>query len=277
MFAPLIVPDPEDERRDPEGRGASASGHDKGSRKDKGRGSGPNRKRDERAQAVAEAINTALQGRVVRVGTLADTRLPTVSSGFPALDMATGMEGFPRGRITEIIGRPTSGRGTVATRAVAAAGGYNAWVDVSGALDVDYLARSGVDLNRLFVMRPKDSADALGIAAHLMASGHFTLVVFDAVSDLARVTPSGLLGQELARFTRVVTPALARTTTAALLLSGPEHHFRSLAHAATLRVALAQAGALRRGGVLRGWRARATVLKSPGLQGGESGLEVWLE
>jgi RecA/RadA recombinase len=225
---------------------------------------------------LAETINTALQGRMVRVGAQAEARLPALSSGFAALDAATGMDGFPRGRLTELIGRATSGRGTVAARAMAAIGGQGAWIDVSGTVDVGYLAESGVDLNRLFVLRPARPADTLGIAAHLMASGHFELVVLDALPDLATAAPATALGSELSRFTRILGPALARTATAGLLLSGPEHHFRALAHAAALRIGLQQVSLIRRGGVFRGWRTRATILKSPGLQGGESGIEVWL-
>ncbi len=75
----------------------------------------------------------------------------------------------------------------------------------------------------------------------------------------------------------MVTPGLGRSGTALVVLSAPGQHYRPLAHAAALRVALLQGGPLRRGGVLRGWRALARVLKSPGLHGGESGLEVWLD
>ena len=63
-------------------------------------------------------------------------RLPAVSSGFPALDEATGLRGFPRGRITELVGRPTSGRETVAARAVAGANGYSALFQTFVKLDV---------------------------------------------------------------------------------------------------------------------------------------------
>ncbi len=230
-------------------------------------------KRDLRA--IAESVNTSLQGRVVRVGA-GRADLPASSSGFPALDAATGLGGLPRGRITELVGRPTSGRDTIATRAVASAAGYSAWVDLGDAIDLPHLADRGVDLDRLYVLRPGRPDDGLGIAAHLMACGHFSVVVLDSLPDLAVHRPSAALGAEISRFTRLVVPALARGGTVAIILAGPEQHYRALAHAAALRIALAQVGQIRRGGVLRGWRTRATILKSPGLQGGESGLEVWL-
>ena len=229
-----------------------------------------------RSRQIAEAVNTTMQGRMVQVGTRAEAGASGISSGFPALDAATGLGGFPRGRITEIIGRPTSGRGTIATRAVAASAGHCAWVDIGGAIDIDYLMRAGTDLDRLFVIRPRAPEDALGIAAHLMSCGQFHIVVVDALVDLAQQSSGGRVGPALSRFLRVVTPKLARSPCAALILSGPEHHYQSLAHAAALRISLTQVGLLRKGGVLRGWRTRATILKSPGLQGGEPGIEVWL-
>lgn len=224
-------------------------------------------------QAVAEAVNARLHAPVVRVGPGATPGRGATSSGFPALDAATGLGGFPRGRITELIGRPTSGRGTVAARTVAAAGGYCAWIDVCGLLDVDALVRCGVDLQRLFILRPRRPGDALAVAAQVLAGDPFAVVVLDALSDLP---PGGDTSSAVARLLRVVGPPLGRGTTAFLVLTSPEQHYRSLAHAAALRVSLARAGLIRRGGVFRGWRARVQVLKSPGAQGGESGIEVWL-
>lgn len=223
--------------------------------------------------AVAEAVNHRLRAPLVQVGAGATPRREVVSSGFPTLDAATGWGGFPRGRLTEIIGRPTAGRETVAARTVAAAGGYSAWVDVPGLVDVDYLARCGVDLERLFVLRPPRPQDALELTAQLIAGNQFAVVVLDALADLA---PGGKTAEAVARFVRVVGPSLGHGSTAALVLSDPEQHVRSLAHAAAVRVSLVRVGIIRQGGVFRGWRSRAHVLKSPGRQGAEPGIEVRL-
>jgi recombination protein RecA len=223
--------------------------------------------------AVAQAVNNQLRVPAVQVGAGATPKRGVVSSGFPALDAATGLGGFPRGRLTDLIGRPTAGRETVAARTVASAGGYGAWVDVAGLVDVDYLARCGVDLERLFILRPRDTLDTLGIAAQLIASDQFAVVVLDALADLV---PGGKTAEAVARFVRVVSPSLGRGSTAAVVLSAPEQHYRSLAHAAALRISLSRVGLIRQGGVFRGWQTRAHVLKSPGRQGGESGIEVWL-
>ncbi len=223
-------------------------------------------------QALADAVNTALRTGAVRVGA-APHALSALSTGFPALDAATGLGGLPRGRLTELIGRPTSGRETVAARSAAACEGLVAWVDLTGSLDVACLADGGVDLGRLFVLRPPTPADAFAVADRVAASGGFDLVVLDALADLP---PGGPTERALAQFVRVVVPRLARTATAVLVLSAPDRYTPALAHAAALRVCLTKVGFLRPGGVFRGWCTRAQVLKSPGLQGGESGIEVWL-
>jgi RecA/RadA recombinase len=226
------------------------------------------------AAEVAARVNDAMRAPVVRVGAQ-PTAWATISSGFPALDAITGLGGLPRGRFTELIGRPTSGRETIATRAAAAVGGATAWIDVTGALDVAYLAEHGVDLTRLYVLRPPagQPREGLAMAERVVACGRFDLVVLDALADLP---PCGETTMAVGRFVRVITPRLGAGQAALLVLSAPEHYHRPVAHAAALRLSLTRVGTLRRGGVFRGWRTRATVLKSPGLQGGESGLEVWL-
>lgn len=221
---------------------------------------------------LADAVNARLRTGAVRVGA-APHALAALSTGFAALDAATGLGGLPRGRITELVGRPTSGRETVAARSAAAAEGLVGWVDLTGSLDVACLAAGGVDLARLFVLRPPAPADAFAVADRVAASGGFDLVVLDALADLP---PGGPTERALAQFVRVVVPRLARTATALLVLSSPDRYVPALAHAAALRICLTKIGFLRPGGVFRGWCTRAQVLKSPGLQGGESGIEVWL-
>jgi hypothetical protein len=221
---------------------------------------------------LAKAVNARLKGHVIRVGAGEGLR-QGVSTGFPALDAATGWNGLPRGQISELIGRPTSGRTTTAIRAVAAAEGYSAWIDVAGVLDVDYLARFGVDLERLFILRPRQPADAPAIAVQLVEGGQFTLVVLDSLGDLASGGPTS---QTVAQLVRVLIPRLGGKPTALALLSLPTQHFRTLAHAAALRVSFAQTSLVRRGEVLRGWRTRAIVVKGRGKPGVEVGLEVWL-
>lgn len=223
--------------------------------------------------AIADTLNARLSAPAIRVGSgggLLPAPLPT---GFAALDAATRLGGLPRGRLTELIGRPTSGRASVAMRCVARAPGYSAWIDIPGLVDVHALAEAGVALDRLFVLRPRAPLDALGMAAQLVAANGFDLVVLDALGDLPA---GGASAQALAKLARVTGPALGRGATALLVLNGPETPSRPLAHAAALRISFSRVGLIRPGGVFRGWRTRAQILKSPGLQGGELGIEVWL-
>ncbi len=222
---------------------------------------------------IAEAVNTELRARTVRVGAPPSAPLPPLSTGFPALDAATGVGGLPRGRITELIGRPTSGRETVAARAVAASRGPTAWVDVRGLVDVHYLQQCGADLTQLFILRPPEPLDALAITAQLAASRQFETIVLDALADLP---PGGPTARAVEQLVRVVTPALGRAATVCLVLSGPDSHHPALAHAAAVRIALVKVGLIHQGGAFRGWRTRARLVKPPGAPGNEPGLEVWL-
>jgi len=243
-------------------------------------------------EALAADINRRLRSGTVRVGATHNA-LDAISTGFEALDAATGIGGLPRGRITELIGRPTSGRETIAARAAtamtrggtSAAAGHGspagcaehaAWIDVSGAFDAAYLAACGADLERLHILRPPRPLDALAMADRLVRCGRFGLIVLDALPDIDASGSAGTVGSAVARFLRVVTPRLGRTPTVLLVLAAPELPHRALAHGAALRISLAQAGFLRRGGVFRGWRTRARILKSPGTQGAEAGIEIWL-
>jgi RecA/RadA recombinase len=223
--------------------------------------------------AVAKNINARLQEPMVRVGAKHVSTPKALTTGFRPLDRITGFYGLPRGRITELVGRATSGRTTVAIQAAARVEGFAAWIDVPGRVDIDQLARQGVDLERLFVMRPPNPQDALAIMVQLAAGAHFDLVVLDSLADIADGGPTARTTQQ---FLRVLTPRLGGSSTAAVILTIPEQHDQALAYAAALRIAFSLTGLIRLGGILRGWRTRATTLKAPGHQNEEVGLEVWL-
>jgi recombination protein RecA len=223
-------------------------------------------------QAVAHNINAELKEPKVQVG-LRGLGSRALTTGFGVLDRATGYGGLPRGRITELVGRATSGRTTIAAQAAAQVDGFTAWVDVPGLVDIDHLARQGVDLERLFVLRPARPPDALAMTVQVVAGGHFDLVVLDSLADIAVGVPAARLVNQ---FLRVLTPRLGGSGSAVTILTTPEQHSPALAFAAGLRIAFSPTGMIRMGGVLRGWRTRATILKAPGHAQQEVGLEVWL-
>ena len=157
--------------------------------------------------------------RAIRKAAPAAESVACHSTTFPALDAALG-GGLPRGRITEILGQATSGKLTLAAKTLAAAqrerDALVAWLDLPRTCDPDYLHRCGLDLDRLFVVRPHDGADALAIALHLIESGTLAALVFDGTADLAQVDPAIVSGS-LERLAAIVT----QTQTVVIFLSEP--------------------------------------------------------
>ena len=140
-----------------------------------------------------KALETALaqidkqfgKGSVMRLGS--DERAPVevISTGSIALDVALGVGGLPRGRIIEIYGPESSGKTTLTLHAIAnvqRAGGIAAFVDAEHALDPDYAAKLGVDIDALLVSQPDTGEQALEIADMLVRSGAIDLVVIDSVA-----------------------------------------------------------------------------------------------
>jgi recombination protein RecA len=196
--------------------------------------------------------------------------IPHVSTTFPALDAALGIGGLPRGRISEVSGRVTSGKLTLAAKVLSAAqrepDALVAWLDLGRTCDPDYLYRCGVDLERLLVVRPADSADALTILLHLVESNTLALLVFDSLSDLHRGDESRLAGA-LERLATIVT----QTQTAVIFLSDPGIQFRTLAHLATVRLELRFERWIDIGPDVRGYEGQVKIVKH---KLGRAGAEV---
>ena len=121
----------------------------------------------------------------------------TIPSGSLALDLATGIGGFPRGRVVEIYGPESSGKTTLALHAIAEAqraGGVCAFIDAEHALDVTYARSIGVDTEKLLVSQPDTGEQALDITEMLVRSGAIDLIVIDSVAAL---TPKAELEGEM--------------------------------------------------------------------------------
>ena len=126
------------------------------------------------------------KGAVMQLGTDERPMIETISSGAFSLDLALG-GGIPRGRITEIYGSESSGKTTIALHAVAEtqkAGGMALFVDAEHALDTEYAARLGVDVDRLYVAQPSTGEEALEIMDAMISSGSMDIVVLDSVAAL---------------------------------------------------------------------------------------------
>ncbi len=143
-----------------------------------------------------KALETALRqiekqfgkGAVMRLGQNAAMQVDFISTGSLTLDLALGIGGLPRGRITEIFGPESSGKTTLALHCIAEAqkkGGIAAFIDVEHALDPVYASALGVDIDSLLVSQPDTGEDALEITEALVRSGAIDIIVVDSVAALA--------------------------------------------------------------------------------------------
>ena len=142
-----------------------------------------------------KALETALaqldkqfgKGAVIRLGDAPQQATEAISTGSVALDIALGVGGIPKGRITEIYGPESSGKTTLALHLVAEAqkaGGIAAFIDAEHALDAEYARNLGVDIDSLLVSQPATGEEALEIADGLVRSGAIALIVVDSVAAL---------------------------------------------------------------------------------------------
>ena len=142
-----------------------------------------------------QALETAIKqieknfgkGSVMRLGDRPEMTVEAIPTGSLALDAALGIGGVPKGRIIEIYGPESSGKTTLALHIVAQAqkrGGEVAFVDAEHALDPDYAARIGVDIDSMLVSQPDTGEQALEITDALVRSGAIDVVVVDSVAAL---------------------------------------------------------------------------------------------
>ncbi|MCC7209731.1 MAG: recombinase RecA [Anaerolineae bacterium] len=142
-----------------------------------------------------KALDAALQdltkrfgdGTVLRLGDAQHLQVAAIPTGSLALDIAVGVGGLPRGRITEIYGAESSGKTTLCLHVIAEAqkkGGVAAFVDMEHALDPRYAARIGVNVNNLYISQPDTAEQALEICDALVRSSVFDVIVLDSVAAL---------------------------------------------------------------------------------------------
>ncbi len=124
---------------------------------------------------------------IMRLGDREHAEIPVISTGALSLDLALGVGGLPRGRIVECYGHESSGKTTLALHVVAnaqKAGGTAAFIDAEHALDPQYAAKIGVNLDELIVSQPNSGEEALSICEELVKSGSLDVVVVDSVAAL---------------------------------------------------------------------------------------------
>jgi recombination protein RecA len=138
-------------------------------------------------KAVGDIIKRYGDGSIMRLGEAHSMQTESIPTGSLSLDIALGVGGIPRGRITEIYGPESSGKTTICQHIIAEAqqmGGTAAFIDMEHALDPVYAARCGVDIDNLLVSQPDIGEQALEITETLVRSGAVDVVVIDSVAAL---------------------------------------------------------------------------------------------
>ncbi|MCD9624887.1 recombinase RecA [Rhabdothermincola sp. EGI L10124] len=157
------------------------------------------------------------KGSVMKMGDKTSMGVETVSTGALALDLALGVGGLPRGRVTEIYGPESSGKSTLAMHVVAEAqrnGGICAYVDAEHAMDPVYAKNIGVDIDELLISQPDTGEQALEITDMLVRSGALDVIVIDSVAALTpRAEIEGEMGDShVGLQARLMSQALRKLT-----------------------------------------------------------------
>ncbi len=226
-------------------------------------------------------------GAILRLGDSQSMAIATIPTGSLTVDIAMGVGGIPRGRITEIYGPESSGKTTLCLSVISQAqirGGVCAFVDMEHALDPTYAERIGVDLDRLYISQPDTGEQALEITESLVRSGALDVVVVDSVAALVpRAEIEGEMGDShvglqarlMSQALRKLSGAIKQTGTAVLftnqlrekigvMFGSPETTSggRALKFYASVRLDIRRIQAIKQGGDNIGNRTRVRVTKN---------------
>ena len=127
------------------------------------------------------------KGAIMKLGDKPSEEMDVISSGSLGLDIALGVNGFPKGRVIEIFGPESSGKTTLALHAIAESqrkGGIAAFIDAEHAFDRFYAEKLGVDIQNLLISQPDNGEQALEITDNLIRSGAIDIIVIDSVAAL---------------------------------------------------------------------------------------------
>ncbi len=182
--------------------------------------------------AVSQIEKSFGKGAIMKLGAEGmRVRVDAIPTGAINLDAAIGVGGFPRGRITEIYGPESSGKTTVCLHVVANAqkiGGTAAFIDAEHALDTDYAAKLGVDVEKLLVSQPDTGEQALEICEILVRSNAVDVIVIDSVAALvpkAEIEGEmgdshvGLQARLMSQALRKLTGAIARSNCSVVFIN----------------------------------------------------------
>ena len=179
-------------------------------------------------KALGDIVKRYGEGSIMRLGEAHQLEVEVIPTGSLSLDIALGVGGIPKGRITEIYGPESSGKTTLCLHIVAEAqklGGTVAFIDMEHALDPAYAAKVGVDIEALLVSQPDTGEQALEICETLVRSGALDVVVIDSVAALVpRAEIEGDMGDAsmgmqarlMSQALRKLSGAISQTKTAVI-------------------------------------------------------------
>ena len=239
-------------------------------------------------QAIGQIDKQFGQGSIVRLGSdNIGISIDSISTGSLNLDIALGVNGIPKGRVTEIFGAESSGKSTLSYHVMAncqKSEGTAAYIDTEHALDPGYASKCGVNLNELLVSQPSGGEEALEICEYLVRSGAVDLVVVDSVAALVPKaelegdmgdTHIGLQARLMSQALRKLTPIISTSKCSVIFINQIREKIgvmfgnpettpggRALKFYSSLRIDLRRIESIKQGTDIVGNRVRARVVKN---------------
>ena len=227
------------------------------------------------------------KGTVMRLGDSANDDIATISTGSIMVDYALGVNGIPRGRVTEIYGPEASGKTTLAMQVVAQAqktGGYAAFIDAEHAFDPKYARALGINTDELLVSQPDSGEQALEITETLIRSGALDVIIIDSVAALVpRAELEGEMGDShmglqarlMSQALRKITGIVSKSRTSCIFINqvrekigvmfgNPETTTggRALKFYSSVRIDIRRIGAIKKGDEVIGNRTKVKIVKN---------------
>ena len=229
------------------------------------------------------------KGSIMRLGKegAVAVDIPAISTGSPAIDIALGIGGVPRGRVVEIFGPESSGKTTLTLHIIAEAqkkGGTAAFIDAEHALDTGYAKKLGVKVDELLLSQPDTGEQALEIAEVLIRSGAVDVLVIDSVAALVpRAELEGEMGDShmglqarlMSQALRKLTATISKSKTCMIFINQIRHKIgimfgnpetttggNALKFYASVRMDIRRIGAIKQGEDVIGNRTRVKVVKN---------------
>ncbi|MBS2033537.1 recombinase RecA [bacterium] len=238
--------------------------------------------------ALAQIERQFGKGSIMKLGEAsAKFEVPAIPTGSIAIDMALGIGGIPRGRVTEIYGPESSGKTTLTLHLLAEAqkmGGIAAFIDVEHALDPSYARNLGVDVDNLYVAQPDTGEQGLEIVETLVRSNAVDVVIVDSVAAMVpRAEIEGEMGDAhvglqarlMSQALRKLTAVISKSRTAVVFINQVREKIgvmfgnpettpggRALKFYSSVRVEIRRTDSLKQGGEIIGNRVKVKIVKN---------------